>query len=603
MGQLFGKKPPQGGPPPGVDDADMALLDLKSQRDQLLAQRRRVEARADKAHDVARTLVASGKKHEAMLALRRREQQKQLATDCQGHLARLEELICSLEMAQTTKGTVEALKTGVAMMKRIQKDIGGVDQVQRLLGEHEDVMDAQQEIQAMLSAQGSSAEDPEMLKEFERLQEEAALDKLQSASEVPASQEPSAQVAEPKVEPRREPMPAQAEPVEVERPREACSFGVAAISCCSGGCNSRACACMRQARLPVRCEAVSAKTTRPSRCSKGCVFVTLVILRASADVRCPTEKDAKASGVAVAVPQKGSAHFDRVGSSNATVVASWHLARLPVFATTPALGRLCVPDNATALQAGADAQLRQLASTLHRDAATIATAACVAGAAAGCLPFLAVFLGARTAYSLLLLAALLGWPGLTLHLFWRHQLLRNDPFVLDFNSLEPWLCGAAAILSGAMAAVVMLGLIRLRKSLWLGFICIAAAADELRALWPAFAVLGGCAMAASFFALLVGLWTLEFLASHAAVEWAPYPLLNSSGHALTTENLGSFAQDDLPEVFAFSPELRFRWPAWLSVLLGFLSLCFWEAWLSCLHQLQVAALVFLLLHKFYEGEV
>ncbi|CAE7897725.1 VPS20.1 [Symbiodinium microadriaticum] len=200
----------------------MALLDLKSQRDQLLAQRRRVEARADKAHDVARTLVASGKKHEAMLALRRREQQKQLATDCQGHLARLEELICSLEMAQTTKGTVEALKTGVAMMKRIQKDIGGVDQVQRLLGEHEDVMDAQQEIQAMLSAQGSSAEDPEMLKEFERLQEEAALDKLQSASEVPASQEPSAQVAEPKVEPRREPMPA--EPVEVERPREAAAI-------------------------------------------------------------------------------------------------------------------------------------------------------------------------------------------------------------------------------------------------------------------------------------------------------------------------------------------------------------------------------------------
>ena len=31
----------------------------------------------------------------------------------------------SIEMAQTTRGTVEALKNGVAMMKRIQKDIGG----------------------------------------------------------------------------------------------------------------------------------------------------------------------------------------------------------------------------------------------------------------------------------------------------------------------------------------------------------------------------------------------------------------------------------------------------------------------------------------------
>ncbi|CAE7193353.1 CHMP6 [Symbiodinium sp. CCMP2592] len=306
--------------------------------------------------------------------------------------------------------------------------------------------------------------------------------------------------------------------------------------------------------------------------------------------RCPTEKDAK-SGIAVAVPQQGSARFDRVGSSNATVAASWHLARLPVFATTPALGRLCAADNATVLRPSADAQLRQLASTLHRDAANIATATCVAGAVAGSLPFLALFLGARSAYYLLLLAALLGWPGLTLRLFWRRQLLRNDPLVLDFNSLEPWFCGVAAILSGAMAAVVMLGLIRLRKSLRLGFVCIAAATDELRALLPAFAILGGCAMVGSFFALLVGLWTLEFLASHAAVEWATYPLRNSSGHVLTEENLGSFAHDDLPEVSTFSPELRFRWPAWLSVLLGFLSLRFWEAWLSCLHQLQVAALV------------
>eukprot|EP00913_Durusdinium_trenchii_P034615 g32385.t1 len=99
-----------------------------------------------------------------MLALRRWEQQKRLGEDCQNHLAKLEDLIFSIEMAQTTRGTVEALKTGVAMMKRIQKDIGGVDQVQRLLGDQEEAIEAQQEIAAMLA--GDGVEDAEMLSEF-----------------------------------------------------------------------------------------------------------------------------------------------------------------------------------------------------------------------------------------------------------------------------------------------------------------------------------------------------------------------------------------------------------------------------------------------------
>ncbi|CAK9098998.1 unnamed protein product [Durusdinium trenchii] len=175
MGQLFAKKH-QAAPPPNVDQDDMALLDLKAQRDQLLSSRRRVDSRSQKAHEVARTLVAKGQKKEAMLALRRWEQQKRLGEDCQNHLAKLEELIFSIEMAQTTRGTVEALKTGVAMMKRIQKDIGGVDQVQRLLGDQEEAIEAQQEIAAMLA--GDGVEDAEMLSELSRLQEEAALSTL-----------------------------------------------------------------------------------------------------------------------------------------------------------------------------------------------------------------------------------------------------------------------------------------------------------------------------------------------------------------------------------------------------------------------------------------
>lgn len=120
-------------------------FEVKAQRDQLLASRRRVDAKAQKSHEVARsrcssflsiflrfswtshrfswmlsafgagkgvgfsgrTLVADGKKKEAvaprtlrslgaeMLALRRWEQQKRLGEDCQNHLNKLEDTFSS----------------------------------------------------------------------------------------------------------------------------------------------------------------------------------------------------------------------------------------------------------------------------------------------------------------------------------------------------------------------------------------------------------------------------------------------------------------------------------------------------------------------------
>eukprot|EP00434_Breviolum_minutum_P008659 symbB.v1.2.007632.t1/scaffold472.1/size199090/2 len=184
MGQLFAKKH-KDEPPPSVDQDDMALLDLKTHRDKLQQSQKKLDLRAQKSHEVAKTLVAKGQKQQAMLALRRWEQQKRLGEDCQNHIARLQEMIASIEMAQLTKGTVDALKTGVAMMKRIQKDIGGVDQVQRLLGDHEEVVEAQQEIAAMLAGEGS-VEDAEMLSELSRLQEEAALSTLTKADKEPS---------------------------------------------------------------------------------------------------------------------------------------------------------------------------------------------------------------------------------------------------------------------------------------------------------------------------------------------------------------------------------------------------------------------------------
>lgn len=199
MGQHAGKYCAKAsGRSPTVDDENMAMLDLKVQRDELVSRRRGVETRVKKADETARNLVRSGQRERAMLALRMKKQYEQLALDSQGHVNRLEELIYSIEMARTQRTMVEALQAGTAMLRKIQKDIGGVDQVQRLLGEQEDAIEAQREIAAALAGEGGlSAEDEDVLAEYTRLQEEAALPKQSGGPAASAAERPAQHAPEP----------------------------------------------------------------------------------------------------------------------------------------------------------------------------------------------------------------------------------------------------------------------------------------------------------------------------------------------------------------------------------------------------------------------
>mmetsp|Transcript_74216 Transcript_74216/g.143684 ORF Transcript_74216/g.143684 Transcript_74216/m.143684 type:complete len:218 (-) Transcript_74216:46-699(-) len=157
-----------------VDDDDMALLDIKAQRDQIQGQRRRLHAQLLRDDDAARTLVRNGKKPQAMLALRTKKLHQQLADECEQHLLRLEELIEQVEMARMQRDTVQALSLGTATLRRIQKEIGGVDRVQTILDESHDAVADQQELSEALSGAGILDSDTEALAELARLEAEVA---------------------------------------------------------------------------------------------------------------------------------------------------------------------------------------------------------------------------------------------------------------------------------------------------------------------------------------------------------------------------------------------------------------------------------------------
>lgn len=174
--------------PEGVDDSDIALLDLKAQRDQLHGHRRRIEAQLQRDEEAAKLCIKEGKKPQAMLALRKKKIHQQLVLESQQHLARVDELIENIETTQMQQSIVEALAAGVATVKKMQKEMGGVDYINKLMDERQEALDAQNEISEALAGAGVSADDEEALAELARLEEAAALDALVAApSEGPAA--------------------------------------------------------------------------------------------------------------------------------------------------------------------------------------------------------------------------------------------------------------------------------------------------------------------------------------------------------------------------------------------------------------------------------
>eukprot|EP00929_Paragymnodinium_shiwhaense_P121499 TRINITY_DN9375_c0_g1_i1.p1 TRINITY_DN9375_c0_g1~~TRINITY_DN9375_c0_g1_i1.p1 ORF type:complete len:289 (+),score=105.02 TRINITY_DN9375_c0_g1_i1:164-1030(+) len=170
-----------------VTDDDRAMLDIKVQRDQLLGHKRRFERQLAKDEEAARSLVASGKKTLAMVALRKKKQHQQLVVDVEQHLLKLEELLDNIEMAKIQKETVDALAAGVKTLKRVQQSIGDAAYVEQLLDERDEAMAAQQEISDALSGAGIAVDDAEALAELEKLEAAHAAELLSQAKPAAAA--------------------------------------------------------------------------------------------------------------------------------------------------------------------------------------------------------------------------------------------------------------------------------------------------------------------------------------------------------------------------------------------------------------------------------
>ncbi|KAI4289618.1 MAG: hypothetical protein L6R35_001112 [Caloplaca aegaea] len=155
-----------------VSAQDRAILDMKNQRDKLHQYQKRVTLVTDRETEIARECLARGDRSKALLALRRKKFQESLLAKTDAQLETLEQLTSNVEFALVQKDVLYGLQQGTAVLKQIHAEMGGIEHVEKLMGESEDAQMYQRGISEMLAGNMSNQDEDEVEDELEDLEEQ-----------------------------------------------------------------------------------------------------------------------------------------------------------------------------------------------------------------------------------------------------------------------------------------------------------------------------------------------------------------------------------------------------------------------------------------------
>ncbi|KAF7887404.1 hypothetical protein EAF00_009698 [Botryotinia globosa] len=155
-----------------ISAQDKAILDMKNQRDKLHQYQRRITVLTDRETAIAKEMLAKGDKKRALLALRRKKYQESLLAKTDAQLEQLEKLTSSVEFALVQKDVVFGLQQGTNVLNQIHKEMGGLDHVEKLMGETADAIAYQQEVSDMLGGMMSNQDEDEVEDELAALEAE-----------------------------------------------------------------------------------------------------------------------------------------------------------------------------------------------------------------------------------------------------------------------------------------------------------------------------------------------------------------------------------------------------------------------------------------------
>ncbi|KAG2381766.1 hypothetical protein C9374_006150 [Naegleria lovaniensis] len=134
-----------------VNEHDKAVLELKSHRDKVKVYQKKLSSVIEKERDVAKTLLKEGKKEKALLALKKKKYQESLLDKTQKQLENLQNMVDQLEFAQIEKQVFDGLKQGKQALEILQKEMGSIEDIEKLMEESREAIQYQEEISRIIS--------------------------------------------------------------------------------------------------------------------------------------------------------------------------------------------------------------------------------------------------------------------------------------------------------------------------------------------------------------------------------------------------------------------------------------------------------------------
>jgi len=167
MGNLFGKskKPASSS---RVSEQDLAVLQLKKQRDQLKLYQRRIEKEQEKLRETAKKCLRDGKKEKAKLLLKKKKRQDNLMDKTEAQIDNLEIMANDIEFAQMQAQVVQGLKTGNESLKEMHK-IMSYEDVEKIMEETQEGIEYQRELDELLAGSLTNEDEDAILEELDEL--------------------------------------------------------------------------------------------------------------------------------------------------------------------------------------------------------------------------------------------------------------------------------------------------------------------------------------------------------------------------------------------------------------------------------------------------
>ena len=151
---------------------DRAILAMKNQRDKLKQYRKRITVVTKREKEIAKECLANGEKQKALLALRRKKYQESLLAKTDSQLEQLEKVISNVDFALVQKDIIFGLQQGTQVLQQIHKEMGGLEAVEKLMGETEDARAYQKEVSEALAGQMSNEDEDEVEDELEAMEKD-----------------------------------------------------------------------------------------------------------------------------------------------------------------------------------------------------------------------------------------------------------------------------------------------------------------------------------------------------------------------------------------------------------------------------------------------